>query len=64
VNIESYLPNLPPFSRRFKVADLRYYWDGKPTLTFVIDVDEKGNQLAARLERGGSARELLERWWR
>jgi inner membrane protein len=64
VNTESMLPSLPPLSRRFRVADLRYYWDGKPTLTFVIDVDEKGNQLAARLERGGSVRELLERWWR
>jgi inner membrane protein len=58
------IQNLPRLGRRFTVADLRYYWDGEPTLTFVIDVNEKGDQLAARLERGGSARELFERWWR
>jgi inner membrane protein len=58
------IQSLPGFGRRFMVADLRYYWDGKPTLTFVIDLNDKGHQLAARLERGGSVRELFERWWR
>jgi inner membrane protein len=58
------LASLPGLGTRFKVADLRYYWDGKPTLTFVIDVDGEKNQLGARLERGGSPRELFERWRR
>jgi inner membrane protein len=59
------LTSLPNFATRFEVADLRYYWDGQPTLTFVIDVDGvKRNQLAARLDRGGTARALFERWRR
>jgi inner membrane protein len=56
--------SLPDLGTRFEVADLRYYWDGKPTLTFVIDVDGKRNQVAARLERGGTPAELFERWKR
>lgn len=56
--------SLPPFGTRFEVADLRYYWGGKPTLTFVIDIDDRRQQVAARLERGGTARELFERWRR
>jgi inner membrane protein len=56
--------SLPNLGRRFEVADLRYYWDGQPTLTFVIDVDAKGNQLTARLDRGGTSRALFERWRR
>jgi inner membrane protein len=56
--------SLPNMGTRFEVADLRYYWDGKPTLTFVIDVDAKRNQVAARLERGGTFAELFERWRR
>lgn len=58
VTIES----LPGFVTRYRVADLRYYWDGKPTLAFVVDVNENREQIVARLERGGTARELFERW--
>jgi inner membrane protein len=56
------IEGLPPLRTTYRVADLRYYWDGKPTLTFVMDLNEKGEQVAARLERGGTARELFERW--
>jgi inner membrane protein len=48
-----------------RVADLRYHLRGQPTLTFVIDLEQgpAGLQVReARLERGGSARELLKRW--
>jgi inner membrane protein len=54
----------PSSGVRFEVADLRYYWGGKPTLTFVIEVDANHNQLAARLERGGTVRDLFGRWRR
>ncbi len=46
---------------RISIADLRYHLDGAPTLTFVIDVDGRGKVRAARLDRGGSAAQLLER---
>jgi inner membrane protein len=55
---------LPSSGTRFEVSDLRYYWGGKPTLTFVVDLDERREQVAARLDRGGTARELFERWRR
>ncbi len=48
-----------------RVADLRYHLRGQPTLTFVIDLEQgpAGLQVReARLERGGSAKELLKRW--
>lgn len=48
-----------------RVADLRYHLDGTPTLTFAIDLERSRGELrvhAARLERGGSAKELLQRW--
>lgn len=51
--------------QQVRVADLRYHLKGKPTLTFVIDLEPAGSGFSvrsARLERGGSARELLERW--
>lgn len=44
------------------VADLRYHLAGTPTLTIVVDVNPEGEVKAARLERGGSARELMKRW--
>jgi inner membrane protein len=53
---------LPHSVRRVQVSDLRYHLDGAPTLTFAIDVAPDGEVVAARLDRGGSARELLERW--
>jgi inner membrane protein len=42
---------------RVKVGDLRYHLAGQPTLAFVM-----WEVTAARLERGGSARELFERY--
>jgi inner membrane protein len=47
---------------RVKIADLRYHLGGTPTLAFVISVGEDGGVEGARLERGGSARELFERY--
>jgi inner membrane protein len=44
-----------------EVADLRYYLKGKPTLKFVIKLDSELRDKDARLERGGSMTELLER---
>lgn len=44
------------------VADLRYHLNGEPTLTFVIELDARTQVVSATLERGGSARSLLERW--
>jgi inner membrane protein len=48
-----------------RVADLRYHLEGKPTLTFVVALEPVGDGYrvrSARLERGGSASELLRRW--
>lgn len=47
--------------RRVTIADLRYHLAGKPTLSFVIDVGPDGRVQSARLDRGGSAGELLRR---
>jgi inner membrane protein len=44
-----------------EVADLRYYLKGKPTLKFVITLDEQRRFKDARLERGGSMRDIWER---
>jgi inner membrane protein len=49
-------------ARRVNIADLRYHLGGKPTLSFVIDVEPDGRVRSARLERGGSAAELLRRF--
>jgi inner membrane protein len=48
----------------FSVGDLRYHAGGEPTLRFVIEVDAGGQMTSARLDRGGSLRELAARWWR
>lgn len=45
-----------------RVADLRYHLNGAPTLTFWVKVDAQGRVVAADLDRGGSARALLERF--
>ncbi|MCP3098870.1 metal-dependent hydrolase [Myxococcus sp. K15C18031901] len=45
-----------------RIADLRYHLRGEPTLTFVVRVDAARAVTDARLERGGSASELLRRW--
>ncbi|MDF3071315.1 MAG: hypothetical protein K0R38_6916 [Polyangiaceae bacterium] len=52
---------LDPSTERIRIADLRYHLNGSPTLTFVIDVDRAGAVRRARLDRGGSAAELLRR---
>jgi inner membrane protein len=46
------------------IADLRYHAGGEPTLEFEIDLDALGAVRAARFNRGGSPRELLERFRR
>lgn len=46
------------------VGDLRYHAGGEPTLRFVLEVDAGGQMTSARLDRGGSLRELVARWWR
>lgn len=47
---------------RVEVADLRYHLGGQPTLRFVVSMTRRGEVIAARLERGGSARELFQRY--
>lgn len=44
------------------VADLRYHLGGEPTLSIVVDIAADGSVNAARLDRGGSAKELAKRW--
>ncbi|MFP2961486.1 hypothetical protein ACLEPN_27675, partial [Myxococcus sp. 1LA] len=48
--------------RKVRIADLRYHLRGEPTLAFVIHLDAANAVTHARMERGGSARELLRRW--
>lgn len=48
--------------REVRVADLRYHLGGAPTLSFVVVLDAEGAVVSTRLERGGSASELLRRW--
>jgi len=48
---------------RVRVADLRYHVCGEPTLVFVIAVATDGAVREARLERGGSPRDRLDRGW-
>jgi inner membrane protein len=45
-----------------RIGDLRYHLKGEPTLAFVLELGPSLAVEEARLERGGSARELLERW--
>jgi inner membrane protein len=45
-----------------RIGDLRYHLNGEPTLQFVLEVSPEGALRNARLERGGSAGELLRRW--
>lgn len=45
-----------------RIGDLRYHLRGEPTLQFVLVMDSRGALLDARLDRGGSAGELLRRW--
>jgi len=48
--------------REVRISDLRYHLRGEPTLGFVIRLDAANHVTEARLERGGSASELLRRW--
>ncbi|MDQ3263972.1 MAG: metal-dependent hydrolase [Myxococcota bacterium] len=45
-----------------RVADLRYHLGGAPTLQFVIQLSPGLQVEEARLDRGGTARELMSRW--
>jgi inner membrane protein len=45
-----------------RIGDLRYHLRGEPTLQFVLVLGSDGALRDARLERGGSAGELLRRW--
>jgi inner membrane protein len=45
-----------------RVGDLRYHLEGGLTLQFVVALGPDLSVEEARLERGGSARELFERW--
>ncbi|MFP2930251.1 hypothetical protein ACLESO_34660 [Pyxidicoccus sp. 3LG] len=58
------LITLTPFEggREVRIADLRYHLRGEPTLGFVIRLDASNTVTEARMERGGSASELLRRW--
>jgi inner membrane protein len=49
-------PVITRAGEELRIADLRYHSGGRPTLTFVFAPG------GARLDRGGSLRELLERW--
>ncbi|AEI68868.1 metal-dependent hydrolase [Corallococcus macrosporus] len=48
--------------RKVRIADLRYHLRGEPTLAFVIHLDAANAVTHARMDRGGSASELLRRW--
>lgn len=54
--------NLPDGGSELWIADLRYHLHGKPTLAFVFEVGEEGEIRSARLDRGGSPKDLWERW--
>ncbi|MFP2909626.1 hypothetical protein ACLESD_32195, partial [Pyxidicoccus sp. 3LFB2] len=56
--------SVAPFDggREVRISDLRYHLRGEPTLGFVIRLDTDNRVTGARLERGGSASELLRRW--
>lgn len=51
-----------PSGARLSIADLRYHLNGAPTLAFRIELDDRARVVSATLDRGGSARSLLERF--
>ncbi len=51
-----------PSGVELRVADLRYHLNGSPTLSFQIELDDHAQVVSATLDRGGSARSLLERF--
>jgi inner membrane protein len=52
----------PEGNSEVRFGDLRYHLRGEPTLQFVLTLGPDGALRDARLERGGSAGELLRRW--
>lgn len=52
----------PEGGTEVRIGDLRYHLRGEPTLQFVLGLGAQGALQDARLERGGSAGELLRRW--
>jgi inner membrane protein len=52
----------PEGNTEVRIGDLRYHLRGEPTLQFVLLISPDSTLLDARLERGGSAGELLRRW--
>ncbi|MBK6514202.1 MAG: metal-dependent hydrolase [Polyangiaceae bacterium] len=50
--------------RTLAVGDLRYHAGGEPTLKFVVELDAAGKVTSAKLDRGGSVREVIERFRR
>ncbi|MBN1206795.1 MAG: metal-dependent hydrolase [Myxococcaceae bacterium] len=52
----------PEGNLEVRIGDLRYHLRGEPTLQFVLLINPEGALHDARLERGGSAGELLRRW--
>jgi inner membrane protein len=54
-------PRLPS-GVQLSIGDLRYHLNGAPTLSFRIDLDDRARVVSATLDRGGSARSLLERF--
>ncbi|KFE68077.1 metal-dependent hydrolase [Hyalangium minutum] len=52
----------PDGASEIRIGDLRYHLNGEPTLQFILELNPEGALRAARLERGGSAAELLRRW--
>lgn len=54
--------SLPDGTSELWIADLRYHLHGHPTLAFVFELGEEGAIRSARLERGGSAGDLWDRF--
>jgi inner membrane protein len=52
----------PEGNSEVRIGDLRYHLRGDPTLQFVLTLGPEGALRDARLERGGSAGDLLRRW--
>jgi inner membrane protein len=51
-----------PSGVELSIADLRYHLNGAPTLSFHIELDERAHVVSATLDRGGSARSLMDRF--
>lgn len=51
----------PDGGTQIEILDLRYHWNGQPTLGFVLSFDNQGSLRDSRIERGGSRQEFLQR---